>query len=322
MPEQRVHRVAPVTGDAPRPFWSVMIPTHEPSVAQLEEAIRSVLAAPVDDAQIELVDDGSTHFDPESFVANVGDDRVRASRHENRGIGASWNRCIERARGAWVHLLHQDDVVRPAFYAELRAAIERHPGARAAVGQAEFLDSKGRPRSRSFPPGVSPGILDDWIEHVFVDLKIQCASIVVRRDVYEELGGFDESLRYVLDWDLWKRIASRHALVYAPRAVAGYRVHAASATSRLAATGRDMAEILASIERDAHLLPPDLAGGVRRRARENYARFAIDNAGKILRRSGDVAAVLRQLRGAREFTSWGSVMRYAGARLIGRGRRR
>jgi glycosyltransferase involved in cell wall biosynthesis len=92
-----------------------MIPTWEPDVALLQATIRSVLAEELTQAQIEIVDDGSRRFDPSSFVGALGDGRVRSSRHDNRGIGGAWNECLLRARGEWIHVLHQDDVVRPGF---------------------------------------------------------------------------------------------------------------------------------------------------------------------------------------------------------------
>jgi GT2 family glycosyltransferase len=295
-----------------------MIPTWEPDVALLQATIRSVLAEELTQAQIEIVDDGSRRFDPSSFVGALGDGRVRSSRHDNRGIGGAWNECLLRARGEWIHVLHQDDVVRPGFYAAARAAIESVPDARAVVGQTEFLDERERVRRRSFSAELPAGILEDWIEHVFADLKLQCASVVVRRDAYEALGGFDETLRYVLDWDLWKRLASRFPIVYAPDAVAGYRVHRGSETTRLTRTGRNMEEIRASIERDRAILPASIADDVIRRTKTNYAHFAVDNAGKILRGSGDLPAAVRQLRAARELTSWREVASYVGGRLLGR----
>jgi hypothetical protein len=51
------------------------------------------------------------------------------------------------------------------------------------------------------------GLLHDWVEHVFVQLRFACAGIVVRPSVYERLGGYDTRLRYTLDWDMWQRIA-------------------------------------------------------------------------------------------------------------------
>ncbi len=53
----------------------------------------------------------------------------------------------------------------------------------------------------------------------------------VRRSLFEEAGGFDESLRYAMDYDLWLRIAQANFPVYIPRYLAGFRRHAGSTST-------------------------------------------------------------------------------------------
>ena len=159
--------------------------------------------------QIELVDDHSSDFDGESFVRRIGDTRVSFHRHRRRlGMAGNWNACIQRARGHWIHILHQDDLILEGFYRSLRAGIERHPGVGAAFTQLIFIDGDGKKLHDNQPTPILPGILMDWPEHVYVALKIQCPAIAVKRTVYEALGGFDQSFAYCADWDMWKRIAA------------------------------------------------------------------------------------------------------------------
>ena len=62
--------------------------------------------------------------------------------------------------------------------------------------------------------------------------------IVVRRSVYEELGGFDNRLVYAEDWEMWVRVAARFPVYYEERPLACYRMHGNSNTGRNLATGR------------------------------------------------------------------------------------
>ena len=67
--------------------------------------------------QIEVIDDRSLDDTASEVARRVGGGRVTFhAEPQNRGLANTWNRCIERARGNWVHILHQDDIVLPGFY--------------------------------------------------------------------------------------------------------------------------------------------------------------------------------------------------------------
>jgi hypothetical protein len=117
---------------------------------------------------------------------------------------------------------------------------------------------------------------------------------------------------------MWQRIAVGRPIVYEPAARAGWRVHGGAETSRLLVTGRNMREVERCIDASAGRLPADRAADVQRRARIAYTRFAVDNAFKLLRRTGNVAATLRQLAAARRLGSSAEILRYVGRRLTGR----
>jgi glycosyltransferase involved in cell wall biosynthesis len=107
--------IDPVSDGQPRPFWSVMIPTYN-CAQYLRETLASVLAQDPgpEDMEIEVVDDQSTRDDPEAVVRELARGRVRFFRQpQNRGAIRTFNTCIARSRGRWLHILHGDDTVRP-----------------------------------------------------------------------------------------------------------------------------------------------------------------------------------------------------------------
>src|SRR5262245_8438464 len=111
--------IKPLVVDSSRPFWSVMIPTYNPRAAYLEETLSSILKQDPgsDQMQIEVIDDCSGDDTAAQIAHGLGGGRVTLHREsENRGLANSWNECVERARGHWVHILHQDDIVLPGFY--------------------------------------------------------------------------------------------------------------------------------------------------------------------------------------------------------------
>lgn len=175
-----------------RPFWSVMIPTYN-GTKYLEQTLRSVLEQDhgPDEMQIEVIDDCSTKDDPEAIVKEIGQNRVSFSRQpHNVGLIANWNTCIQRARGSWIHILHQDDIVMSGFYSRLREALEKEPTVGAGFCRYSYIDEDSHWQSLSALERKTPGILSDLLERLAIAQLIQFPSIVVRRSVYEELGDF------------------------------------------------------------------------------------------------------------------------------------
>lgn len=305
----------PAITEGDRPFWSIMIPTYCPRVDYLQKALISVLEQLGTNgaAQIELVDDASPDFEPPAFLQKLGVPGVSWHRNERRrGLAKNWNVCLTRARGLWVHLLHQDDVVLPGFYNAMHVATQSAPAIGAAFCNTYFTDRRGNGHSYTIIDQREGGILTDWQQHVFVQLAIQTPSIVVRRDVYETLGGFDDDFSYIADWDMWKRLAVRYPIWYEPRPLASYRMHPASQTARLRGCGRDIAEIAIGIDRSAPLLPPEVRADVVRRARRAYSVFAVENAFAALLRDHSPATARAQLAEARRLSSATGIARALG----------
>jgi GT2 family glycosyltransferase len=294
-----------------------MIPTCNPRLDHLEQALSGVLdqLGAGATAQIELVDDASDAFDVRALVQTLGSRGVAVTCHRNQarlGLPGNWNQCIRRARGEWIHILHQDDFVLAGFYDAIRVGLQTQSSIGAAFCDTYFADRRDRMRQRTKIPRTTPGILTDWYQHVFVQLAIQTAAIVVRRSVYEALGGFDDNFQYVADWDMWKRIAVKYPIWYDPRPLACYRMHAGSQTARLRAEGRNIGEIAASIEHSELLLPSAVGPAISRRARRAYAVFAVENVLESLLHERAPHAAYAQLLEAVRMSSFPAVARAAG----------
>ncbi|HSP96152.1 MAG TPA: glycosyltransferase [Candidatus Dormibacteraeota bacterium] len=310
--------IAPPPAAAARPFWSVMIPTYEPDPEYLRRVLGAVLEqdpGPVE-MEIALIDDGSRRVDPRDCIPAGAGDRVTWFRQPAHvGIGRNWNTCVARARGLWVHLLHQDDLVLAGFYARLRAGIESCPTAGAAFCRDVVIDPHGTVVRHQRLLRAEPGILDDWIEHLFVGLHLRASALVVQRRAYEALGGFRLDLAYALDWDMWKRIAAAYPLWYEPEALACYRRHDESASIAFQRSGANMAEIDRSIALSHAALPPTIAAETTRRTRENYARYATGLAWEALA-GRHLRTAVAQLRAARGLASTRLVAGELGRRAV------
>jgi GT2 family glycosyltransferase len=244
--------IAPLSADARtmRPFWSVMIPAYNPDPDYLAQTLRSVLtqAPGSEQMQIEVVDDCSPGIDVAAMVRSIAGERVKVSQTtKNLGLAGCWNTCIERSRGEWVHILHQDDWVLPEFYARFEALINAAPDIDAAFTRNLNADADGH--WTSIGPLIDPlmrsaGEFKNFNVYVAAWVPMQCAAAVVKRSTYERLGGYRNDIPYVLDWEMWCRIAANGRWGYVPQTGAVYRQHDKSQTTRLHKAGKMHQDLL------------------------------------------------------------------------------
>jgi GT2 family glycosyltransferase len=255
-----------------------MIPTYN-SGEYLARTLQSVLSQdPGPDAmQIEVVDGCSTNDDPQAIVDELGRGRVGFFRlPANRGAAHTFNVCIERSRGHWVHILHGDDMALDGFYTAYAASINAHPSAKSIFGQAIQIDERDRwigVYGASPPPGG--GIMTDFAERQAVRQLLLFNSAVVRRDAYEEVGGFSTLFDHVTDWDMWFRLGHQAPVAWVPRPYALYRVHSGSDTSTRLRSGANIRESYFVVR--ANLARLELAGvhvTVDESWRRDLARYA------------------------------------------------
>jgi glycosyltransferase involved in cell wall biosynthesis len=239
--------IAPVAIAGPRPFWSVMIPTYNPPRDLLEKALTSVLSQDCGASEMEIVvmDDCSPSVDAEAMVRSIAGDRVICAKTpRNLGLAGCWNACIERARGQWIHILHQDDYILPGFYQRLGQIARSHPEVGLVATRSFFVNEEGViDRVTRRVPTLEEG--GRRVNDFLYNAPIQCPGVVVRRDCYEAHGGFRSDLVYALDIEMWARITGLCGGLVTPDVLACYRETSGNQTSRLWRT----AETLKDIER-------------------------------------------------------------------------
>ena len=285
-----------------RPLWSVMIPTYN-RTKYLDQTLKSVLEQPDSDKmQIEVIDNCSTQDDPEAVVRKIGQNRISFYRQaKNVGLVANLTTCIQRARGHLIHILHDDDVVLPGFYNHLQKAFEK-PTVGAAFCHYAYVDEENRQRYLPMLERSTPGILSNWLERIAVKQLIQPPAIVVRRSVYEKLGGFHPELIYTNDWEMSKRIAAHYSVWYEPQTLAHYRVHSSSATSDSVKSGENVIDTRRNIEITRSYLPKSIVDKLSTKATATCTINTLGNARRALI-SGDSLTTIVQIREALKCSS-------------------
>jgi glycosyltransferase involved in cell wall biosynthesis len=284
-----------------RPLWSVMIPTYN-CANYLRETLASVLKQDPgpEIMQIEVVDDYSTQDDPEAVVEELGRGRVNFYRQpENIGHIRNFNTCLQRAHGNLIHLLHGDDCVRDGFYRKLQWGFENSPEVGAAFCRPAHMDALGNLNWIYRLEHSESCTLKNWLERISLQNLIQPPSMVVRRAVYEKIGGFDSRICcFAEDWEMWVRIAAHYPIWYEVEPLALYRVHSSSLTGRGARTGQNVRDLRQVINIIQPYLPKATSSELSKKARENCAIFAINEIMPQMFAIGDLAAATIQIQEA------------------------
>jgi hypothetical protein len=249
--------------------------------------------------QIEVVDDCSTRDDPAAVVEEVGGGRVTFYQQpQNVGHCRNFDTCLERSRGKLIHLLHGDDGVREGFYQTMERPFAEHPEIGAAFCRYISIDEHGHWQTISPLEQMESGVISNWLEKIATGQRLQPPAMVVRREVYEQLGGFDRRIsHYGEDWEMWVRIAARYAVWYEVEPLALYRVHSASLTGNTMRTGENGRELRQVIEIIKAYLPEEHAQAWTDSARINFA-FACLRRARRMSDAGDQQGSLAQIREA------------------------
>jgi glycosyltransferase involved in cell wall biosynthesis len=220
-------KIEPVSETEKRPLWSVMIPTFNDG-DYIIECIKSVLAQAPDPEtmQICVCDDCSVDQNTSQKIKEIAGNRVEYYRHPQQvGHIRNFNTCLHKAKGHLVHILHGDDQLRLGFYEKLTRVFESNQDIGAAFTRFIYIDDKGHWRALSGLEMDKPGIFHSFLPQVAVRHFILSAAMVVRRQVYENVGGFCPQVPSYEDWDMWKRVGTVSSVWYDPYPFVLYRKH-------------------------------------------------------------------------------------------------
>lgn len=183
---------------------SVVIPTHD-RAETVSRAVESVLEQTYAQSEVIVVDDGSTD-DTRAALERFGD-RIRSVYQPNRGVSAARNAGVAVSRGEWIAFLDSDDVWLPNKLATQVAFHESHP--EIPISQTGEIWIRNGVRVNPCRHHAKPrgDIFCPSLERCLVSPS----AVMMRRTLYEELGGFDEEMAVCEDYDLWLRIGRCHS---------------------------------------------------------------------------------------------------------------
>ena len=188
---------------------SVIIPTYNRE-SSIEAAVRSVINQTYSNLEIIIIDDGSTD-NTEQIISNIQDDRITYHRQENGGASKARNTGVALATSDIIAFHDSDDIWRPEKLESQMNYWNEHP-------QYEFIYC-GFVMHCNDGSVINAPVYQDGTKlsgNIFDTLLIKnmvgTPAMLMKKEVFEEVNGFDTSLPCFEDWDLALRIARNHQL--------------------------------------------------------------------------------------------------------------
>jgi glycosyltransferase involved in cell wall biosynthesis len=209
--------------DTKHPRVSVIIPVYNGS-QYLAEAVESVLAQTYTDYEIIVADDGSTTDSPRGALEKFGD-KVTLLEFPHRGICATRNEAIQKSQGELIALLDSDDLWLPNKLELQVAYLDEHPEYALVYSYSTNFTNE----SKDEVALVKKVDFEGW---TFVDLftknSFGNSTIVMRRAAFDEVGGYDENLKAMEDYDLNLRLSRKFQIGRVPESLIRRRIHPGS----------------------------------------------------------------------------------------------
>lgn len=183
-------------------------------------AIDSILTQEYPNIEAIVIDDGSTDDTQKNLTKYRCDPRVKIIYQENAGQTKAKNRGLKEAKGKYIAFCDADDQWMPNKLNLQIPSLENYHGF--AVSYSDFIrvDSMGN----QLPTRAVKRYSGKITSRLLMDNFIPFNTVVLHKDILEDVGPFDESLTMSIDYDLWLRVSVKYSFIYLPLPLIKYRV--------------------------------------------------------------------------------------------------
>jgi len=247
------------------PLVSICIPNYN-NEAFLDQCLQSALKVNYSNKEIILYDDNST--DNSIKIAQKYSPEIKIIQNPiNLGQPANTNKCIRESNGKYLVILHSDDYLLPNFISDLISILEKHPQVAYAVG--ERLETNEVGTETKIKPFYNTNCIVPGVKQakVFMMTSFLPCQVLLRREIFNKIGGINENHIVNLDGLLWFTCSLYGDMGYIQTPVAAYRSHPKSTTSQYNQTIDHMIEYYATLKEMIHQ-----ANGI------NYIQDNVDTA--------------------------------------------
>jgi len=170
----------------------------------IARAVASILGQTFRDLELIVINDGSTDSTL-NILESFRDPRLRIITHENRGLTCGLNEAAALAKGRWLARQDADDVSIVTRFEQQVAFLERNADVK-LLGSSVFMSNRHGLFNEIFDYPQS----DAAIRRAFSVLNPFChGAVIIERQLFEQVGGYDEHYRWAQDYELWGRMLPR-----------------------------------------------------------------------------------------------------------------
>jgi len=198
---------------------SVIIPAYNKAELTIK-TVESVLKQTYKDIEIIVVNDGSTD-DTEKKLTQFGDSIVYIYK-ENGGACSARNLGIKKSSGSYIALIDCDDIFYPDKILKSVQYLENNTNVGCVQTAVNLIDDHDNVvGSIQLPEKKVAG----WIaEQLFLTNLVNSQTLLIRKECFDKVGLFDESIFIPADWDMWLRLSEQYEFGYIDVPLSGYRV--------------------------------------------------------------------------------------------------
>lgn len=201
------------------PLITVVIPVYN-GEKTIRETIQSVFNQSLSDLELLVINDGSTDSTLE-IVYQIKDERLKLYTYPNAGLATSRNRGISLAKSEYISFIDADDLWTPDKLETQLEALQENPKAAVAYSWTDWIDESNQLLGKGSHNTQQGEVLAKLLLNDFVANGSNC---LIKMQAFREVGGFDETLTAVEDWDMWLRLAACYQFVAVPSPQVLYRV--------------------------------------------------------------------------------------------------
>lgn len=257
------------------PTFTVVMPAYN-AAAYLSQTIESVLSQTFTDFELIIIDDGSKDNTP-AIADNYQekDKRVKVLPQSNQGVSATRNKGINHSKSKYIAFIDADDKWLPNNLSCHLKHLEENPDLGVSYGKVEFLHPDGKHTGK-----IARGRLKALQPQHFLynNPTMTVSNLVVRQQVFQEIGCFDCTMQYSEDLDFLFRVACSHWRIEGiAQVLLGYRTTQGGLSSQL----YKMEEGWETLMAKARIQAPELVEKHYSKARSNHLRYLARRAFRL-----------------------------------------
>ncbi len=272
------------------PKVSVIIPNYN-HAPYLQQRIQSVLNQTFQDFDLTYLDDASTDDSNAVFKEFESQPRIKAIYNDlNSGSPfKQWNKGVRATTGEYIWIAESDDVADPNFLATLVTVLDRNPHVGLGYCQSCRIDPNNVVVTQTLGEWVEDLSPDRWSHDFIASGLIECqkylvfrntipnaSAVLIRRSIYEAIGGAEESLILTGDWMTWIRILLKSDIAFCAQILNSFRTHNSSVSSRSYLNGTEICEymlIRQTLEESNIQLPTQTLAKIKEQSIDNWVNL-------------------------------------------------